>query len=263
MIKIGFLEVHLLDFIDILLVAFLIFYLYKLLRGTIAFNIMVGFVFIYLIARVVKMLGMSLLSSILGQFVGVGVIALLIVFQQEIRKFLLILGQQNILAGTKLTVSNFLPWKWKLNQQLKLNYEEIVKACSELSKTGTGALIAISKSTLLDPYISTGTILEANISSKLICNLFFKNSPLHDGAIIIAKNKIRAAGCILPVSDNKTLPDHLGLRHRAAVGLSENTDAIVIVVSEEKSSISMAYHGELIYDVSTFKLDEILEKSFI
>ena len=263
MFKIDFLEIHMLDIVDVLLVAVLLFYLYKLLRGTMAFNIMVGFVFIYLIARVVKMLGMSLLSAILGKFIGVGVIALLIIFQQEIRKFLLIIGQNNILASSRLTISNFLPWRWKLNQSFKLNYEEIVKACTELSKTGTGALIAISKSTLLDAYSATGTLLEANISSKLICNLFFKNSPLHDGAIIIAKNKIKAAACILPVSDNLNLPDHLGLRHRAAVGLSENTDAIVIIVSEEKSSVSIAFNGELLFNVSPEKLREILEKSFI
>jgi len=263
MIKIDFLEIYLLDVVDILLVAFLIFFLYKLLRGTIAFNIMVGFIFIYLIARIVKMLGMSLLSTILGQFIGVGVIALLIIFQQEIRKFLLIIGQRNIFTTTRLTLSNFLPWRWEINRSLKLNYDEIIKACIELSRTRTGALIAISRSTLLDPYVATGTLIEANISAKLICNIFFKNSPLHDGAIIIARNKIKAAACILPVSENQHLPDNLGLRHRAAVGLSENTDAIVIVVSEEKSTISVVNNGELLFDTKIERLNEILEKSFM
>lgn len=263
MFKIGFLEITPLDIVDILLVAALIFYLYRLLKGTIAFNILVGFIFIYLVAKVVKTLGMSLLSTILGQFVGVGMIALLIIFQQEIRKFLLILGQTNPLSTSRMTFSNFLPWKWKTNQSLKLNYNEIIEACIELKKTGTGALIVISKSTDLQQYITTGFFIDANIHDRLIQNIFFKNSPMHDGAIIIARNKIKAASCILPVSGNLSLPDHLGLRHRAAVGLSEQSDAIVIVVSEEKGTISIAYQGEILYDITEQTLREILEKSFI
>lgn len=259
----GFLEFKWVDFFDILFVAILIYFVYKLVRGTIAFNIFIGLFSIYLLWWMVKAFEMKLLSQILGQFIGVGVVALIIVFQQEIRKFLLIIGQNNIFIREDFKLKNLLPWNWKINRTFNLNYDILVHACEELSNTKTGALMVITYSTELKGIASTGVSIEAEISTKLLKTIFFKNSPLHDGAVLIVKNKIRAASCILPVSDTNKLPDHLGLRHRAALGISEQSDAVVIIISEETGSISIAHHGQIKYDIPISELAEILEKSFI
>jgi diadenylate cyclase len=262
MIKFDFLELRIIDLVDILLVAILIYLLYKLLKGTIAVGIFMGLASIYFAWWIVKILHMQMLSTILGQFIGVGVIALIIVFQQEIRKFLLIIGQSNILSSDRMTLINILPWKWKAGRVVALNFEELITACKELSATKTGALIVLAKASELRGFESTGTMLEAQISSKLLLNIFFKNSPLHDGAVIISKNRIRAASCILPISENKNIPDHLGLRHRAGVGMSEQSDALVIVISEQTGKISLAFNGQLSYNISAEKLKEILTQNF-
>jgi diadenylate cyclase len=261
-IHLDFLVIRLLDVVDILLVALLIYLLYKLLKGTIAANIFIGLLSIYFFWLLVKMLNMKLLDAILGQFIGVGVILVLIVFQQEIRKFLLIIGQRSIFVS-KFKLTNLLPWNWRINPAIGLNYSELIKACSQLSKSKTGALIIISKSSELKGFASTGTIIDGELSVKLLNSIFYKNSPLHDGAVIVVKNKIRAASCILPVSENNTLPDHLGLRHRAALGISEQSDAIAISISEETGKIALAIDGHLESDISMKHLRETLDKNFL
>ena len=259
----DFLDFHWKDVIDVLLVATLIFFLYKLVKGTIAFNIFIGLLSIYMIWWIVQALEMTLLSKILGQFIGVGVLALLIVFQQEVRKFLLIIGENNVFVKNKLTFSNILPWNWKFEKAFSLSYNPIVKSCHELSKTKTGALIVITRSSELRNFYTTGVILDADISSRLLNTIFFKNSPLHDGAVIIVKNKIKSANCILPVSNNKQIPENLGLRHRAALGITEESDALAIVVSEERGEISFAENGKISTGITAKELRNKLDQFFI
>lgn len=212
--------------------------MYFLIKGTAAIKIFTGIFFLYLIWLLVQALDMKLISSILGHVMGVGVIALLIVFQQEIRKFFMFLSNK-YLSNLDFTISKIFPFiKY---EEPDVNVTEIVKAVKDLSITKTGALIAVARESEMFSIIDTGTILNADISSKLLVNLFFKNSPLHDGAVIIKRNKIISAGCILPVSDFNMNSESFGLRHRAALGLTEHTDAVVIVVSEERGDISLFY----------------------
>lgn len=260
---IGFLDIRLLDAVDILLVATLLYLLYRLVRGTIAFNIFIGFLSVYLFWLFVQLLNMKLLSNILGQFIGVGVIALLIVFQQEIRRFLLLIGRNSILFRGRFRWSNLLPWKWEFERPKDLDASEIVEACKNLSRTKTGALIVLAKTSELKFYASTGTAIDAEISSKVLESIFNKTSPLHDGAVIIAKNRIKAASCILPVSDSDSIPKHLGLRHRSGIGISEQTDAIAIIVSEEMGAISLANEGKLTLKISPKVLEQMLRDEFI
>ncbi|MBL6963847.1 MAG: TIGR00159 family protein [Bacteroidetes bacterium] len=261
-LNLDFLVIRFLDVVDVLLVALLIYLLYKLLKGTIAANIFIGLLSIYFLWLIVKLLNMKLLDAILGQFIGVGVILVLIVFQQEIRKFLLIIGQRSIFVR-KFKMTHLLPWNWKINPAIGLNYSELLKACSQLSKSKTGALIVITKSSELRGFSSTGTIIDGELSVKLLNSIFNKSSPLHDGAVIVVKNKIRAASCILPLSDNNTIPDDLGLRHRAALGISEQSDAIAIAISEESGNISLAIDGQLDTPVSMKALRGTLDKNFL
>jgi diadenylate cyclase len=262
MIRIDFLEIGLLDFIDVLLVAVLFYFLYKLLKGTIAFNIFIGLASIYFVWWLVRLLDMKLLAAILGQFISVGVILILILFQQEIRKFLLLIGQSNVLVGNRISARNIFPWNWNLKRAIGLNYSEILKTCKELSSTKTGALIILPRVSELKIFAHSGTVLDAELSAKLLTSIFFKNNPLHDGAVIIVKNKIRSASCVLPLSENPKLPGNLGLRHRAGLGISEQSDALAIIISEEKGSISLAYNGQLTYNISLDELKDILERSF-
>ncbi len=252
-----FIQVRILDIVDIFIVAFLLYQIYRLIRGTTALNIFSGIVMLYIIWLVVKALNMELLGSILGQVIGVGVLAIIIVFQQEIRKFLLLLGSRYTSKG-KFTIENLLLGAEK-NELTTANIEAIVKACKNLSETKTGALIAIAQKSELKIYAETGDQLDAEISSRLLENIFFKNSPLHDGAVIIVGNKIHAARCVLPISENINLPPHFGMRHKSAIGLTEATDAIVIVVSEETGKVSLAYHGKIDYGIDTQTLKSKLE----
>lgn len=212
------------------------------LRGTVAINIFVGLFSIYLLWLLVKALDMKLLSSILGQFIGVGVIALIIVFQQEIRKFLLFIGTR-YLRNYSLSIENF--FNFKLTPTSTKKIDEITEACISMSSSKTGALIVLSSKDSLDQFTSTGEKLNAEISTGLIESIFFKNSPLHDGAAIFLGNKILAARCILPVSDRSDIPARMGTRHRAAIGISEVSTTVVIVVSEETGSISWVEKGEI------------------
>ena len=252
-----FIEIKFLDIIDVILVAFLMYYVYNLLKGTVAINIFFGIIAFYLLWKLVTAIEMKLLSEIFGAFISVGFIALIVVFQPEIRKFLLMLGKPGFMK-TKRT--RFLFWKFDHNLQDELDIDPIILACKNLSETKTGALIIIANKSGLEQYVETGEFIGSSISSALIENIFFKNSPLHDGAMIINHDKIKAARCILPVSDSPKIPASLGLRHRAAVGITEDSDAIAIIVSEETGKISLAKDGELKIKVELSQLKKLVQE---
>lgn len=254
-----FMQIRFLDIIDIFLVAILLYYLYKLIRGTGALNIFLGIISVYIFWWLVRIFEMELLTEILGQFISVGVLALIVVFQPEIRKFLLFLGARGFLNQRS---RKFLSRLWHIDQNPGLAINDVVAACEELASSNTGALIVLTRENNLDAFLETGEILDARISRQLIENIFYKNSPLHDGAVIITNNRIRAARCVLPVSENIRFPAYLGLRHRAAVGVSEQSDALAIVVSEQTGRISLVKEGELKRNIKPVELKEILVKEF-
>lgn len=255
----DFLSIRWIDIVDILLVAYLLYQLYRLVRETVAINILTGMLILYVLWLIVKLFDMKLLSTILGQFIGLGAVALIIVFQQELRRFLIYIGSTGIFdkGGLWTKINAFLNRGPK--QQIT-NLDVIVKACSDMSATFTGALIVISKKNDLKFYINTGDTLDARLSKRLLETIFFKNSPLHDGAIIITGNKIKAARCILPVTENPDFPAHLGMRHRAAVGITEISDAVAIVVSEQTGAISFIAGGIIYPDLTAQQLKEKLEQ---
>lgn len=255
----DFLSFQVNDVIDILLVALLLYQIYRLMKGTAAINIFIGIVSIYFVWKLVNLLQLNLLSEILGQFVSVGVIALIVVFQREIRQFLLLLGSPRFLSRRQKWMAF---WKLNVQQSGIINLDHIVKVCETFSTSKTGALIVISKRSNLDEYVNTGEMIDARISEQLIENIFFKNSPLHDGAIIISGNRIVAARCVLPLTRNEKFPNTLGLRHRAAVGISEITDSITIVVSEQTGNISYTKNGTLYANIKSEALKVFLELEY-
>lgn len=234
------------DLIDIILVALLFFYIFRIIKISGMRPLFLGvIVFLIIWILVSQVFNMVLLGSILNQFVNIGLILLVILFQDEIRRFLMSLGSKK---GWKLITRFIFPTD---NGKIDKSYlTSVVLACINMSKSNTGALIVIQGDLHLGLYEQTGEIVNAEISSRLIENIFFKNSPLHDGAMIIVGKKIKAAGCILPVSQNPNIPKHLGLRHRAGLGISQETDAKVIIVSEERGKISYVTDGRLKMNVS-------------
>lgn len=244
------------DFIDILLVALLLYYSYKLMKESGSLNVFTGILVFILIWLVVsQILEMRLLGSILDKLVSVGVLAIIIIFQDEIRRFLLTLG-------THRQVSALIRFFTRNKTEKKDNEDimPIVMACISMGKQKTGALIVIEHSVPLDEVIRTGEMLNADVNQRLIENIFFKNSPLHDGAMVVRKKKIVAAGCILPVSHSLDIPKDLGLRHRAAMGISQETDAHAVIVSEETGNISVAYRGQFHLRLSGEELESLLTK---
>lgn len=242
------------DILDILLVAFLLYKSYKLMKSSGSINIFIGIlVFIIIWVIVSQVLQMRLLGSIFGKLVSVGVIALIVLFQDEIRHFLLSLGSRH----RSNSLFRFLKGNKKTDTE-KEDIMPIVMACLNMSKGKVGALIVIEKDFPLDDIVRTGDLIDANINQRLIENIFFKNSPLHDGAMIISHKRIKAAGCILPVSHNLEIPKELGLRHRAALGVSQETDAMAIIVSEETGGISIAYHGQFHLKLTAEELERML-----
>ncbi len=257
---IGFLSVRLLDILDILIVGFLLYKVYQLLKGGTAMNIFIGILAIYLLWWLfVKILDMQLLGALLGQFMSVGVLALIIVFQQEVRRFLLLVGS-NSFTGKDSFTRKLLPWNWQVQRVAPPNLDPIVKACAGMAKNKVGAIIVISRTTDLKFYESTGDLMDADVSKRLLESIFFKNSPLHDGAVIIENNKIKAARCVLPITENTDLPAHYGMRHRAALGITEQSDAISVIVSEETGIISVAVDGKIQSNLSPEELEQILLK---
>jgi len=249
-------QITILDFIDIVLVAVIFFQLYRLIRGTAAFSIFLGIFLIYLTWVVVKTLNMELMTALLGQIIGVGVIALIIVFQQEVRRFLLVLGNKYI-SRSRFPFSRYFA-SVRDEQETPGQIEEIVRACESMSSKNTGALIVFGRKSSLDMFTEGGEILNARVSAELLETIFFKNSPLHDGAVLIERGVIIAARCPLPITDQVSIPPHFGMRHRAAVGMSEHSDAVVVVVSEETGHITVVISGEIRENVSPKELRNIL-----
>lgn len=251
--KIGFLEVSPIDIIDIALVSVLLYQVYKLIRGSIAVNIFLGILALYLVYLMVRAAQMELLATILGQFMGVGVLAMIILFQPEIRKFLLVIGR-----GTEFRENLMRSFThWKSGYLDDLDVSEVIEAAKNLKATKTGALIVFTRDTELKFYSETGDAIDSEVSKRLLISIFNKTSPLHDGAVIIYKGRIKAARCVLPVSDNDHLPPQFGLRHRAAVGMSENTDTLIMAISEETGRLILARNGKFL---KTLKMKHVEQK---
>lgn len=253
----DFIEFSFLDILDIVLVAILLYYVYKLLKGTVAINIVIGIAFIFLIWTITQALKMEMLSGILGYLLSGGVIALIIVFQQEIRKFLLMIGTTNY-----TNKKGFLNQLKFLQSEISIETEtgKILKACSNMSKTKTGALIVIERTNSLDFLINNGDTMNALVNEVILESIFFKNSPLHDGATIIRDNYVVATRVVLPISDSTKIPARFGLRHKAAMGITEKTDAVCLLVSEETGEISYIKDGEFVLHESYDELNEKLRK---
>ncbi len=250
----GFIPFSLVDFIDIFLVAGLVFLLYRATRGTNAPYILAGIVFIYIVWVVVRALNMELLSTILGQIISVGVIALIIVFQPEIRRFLQLIGMRQ-------KELNFISRIFSAGRKGDdVNISPIVSACLDMSESKTGALIVIAQKDDLQFIVEGGIYVDAKISVSLLKNIFFKNAPLHDGAAVVSGNRIVAAKCILPVTQSN-VPKSYGTRHRSAIGLSEMTDAVVVVVSEETGGISIVKGGQIKQNIDPQKFAATLRRS--
>ncbi len=248
----DFIHIRIVDIVDIFLVALLLYYFYKLIKGTVAINIFIGIAILYLIWLLTRSLQMKLLSELLGKFLGLGVLALIIVFQQEIRRFLLMIG------STKIGNSGNFINKFGFGQQTKdiTPVDEIIKAIKKFSKTKTGALIIIQRNSNLDFLKDSGDKMDIVINTPILESIFYKNSPLHDGAVIVEDNKITATRTVLPISGDLKLPETYGLRHRAAVSITNSTDSLALVVSEENGKISYIKNGKFI----PFKtLDELLQ----
>lgn len=256
----DFIEFSLLDVLDILLVATLLYYIYKLLKGTVAINIIIGIGFIFLIWKITQLLHMEMLSGILGYLLSGGVIALIIVFQQEIRKFLLMIGTTSFTNNKSFFKQlNFL----QKDIHSDINSEVILNACKNMAKTKTGALIVIERTNSLDFLIDSGDIMNAQVNEAILESIFYKNSPLHDGALVIRDNFIIATRVILPISDSTKIPSRFGLRHRAAIGVSEKTDAVCLLVSEETGEISYIKDGGFELYVDFNELNQKVRKDLI
>lgn len=251
------------DIIDIFLTALLLFGAFKLLKRSGGVTVFIGiltFLILYLLISFV--FKMELLGGILNKIVNVGAFALIVLFQEEIKRFFSRIGSRKNWGRLNIFKNLF---KTSENEQVKSDYDvvQIVLACRNLSKSNTGGLIVLERTVELAPYIQSGDTIDANIRSRLIENIFFKNSPLHDGALIIANKKLKAAACILPVSKNQSIPKRLGLRHRSALGITEHTDAIAIIISEETGHISWAVNGLLTINVKPEQLEHFLSEETI
>lgn len=250
---IGFLEVGWVDFVDVTLVSVLLYQVYKLIRGSIAVNIFLGILALYLVYLIVRAAQMELLTTILGTFMNVGVLAMIILFQPEIRKFLLVIGRstefrENIFK----TIAN-----WRNQYHDDFDISQVMDAAKTLKASKTGALIVFSRDTELKFYAQTGDALDAQVSKRLLLSIFNKYSPLHDGAVIIYKGRIKAARCVLPVSENDHIPPNYGLRHRAAIGMSENTNTLIMAISEETGRLLLARNGKYL---RSLKLRQVEQK---
>ena len=251
-----FFDFSIMDFIDILLVAALLYYFYKLMKESGTISIFTGIlVFIVLWIFVSRVLEMRLLGSIFDQMMNVGVLALVVIFQEEIKRFFKTLGSHRHFRKISDLFS-----KDKEKKEDKTVMLPIVMACMSMSQQKLGALIIVERNESLDEYVQSGEVIDANINQRLIENIFFKNSPLHDGALIVQGGRLVAASCILPVSHEMNIPRKLGLRHRAALGVSQEPDAIAIIVSEETGSISVASKGKFKLGLNAQQLESILSR---
>ena len=241
--NLDFIDFDIFSVIDIVLVAVLLYYVYKLVRNTVAIKILVGILIILIIWKVTQVLQMELLSSVLGRFFQVGMFGLIVVFQQEIRKFLLMIGSTNIANKNSL----FNQFQFFKQEGTSLDHIDVlIKACEKLSKTNTGGLIVLKRGTNLDFVTSTGDQMNIELNQPILQSIFYKNSPLHDGAVVIDEDRIIATRVILPVSNSREIPLRFGLRHRAALGITEKTDALALVISEENGKVSYLKDGEFV-----------------
>lgn len=256
--KILFLEIDWVDILDIFFVSLLIYNFYKLVQGTVAFRVFIGFLLLYFIYLIVKATEMELLTAILGEFMGVGVIAAVILFQQELRKFLTLISRSTALNQNLWDI-----FRKKDKSELHWDISPILDAVKSLSSTNTGALIVICKDDNLDKYAETGDIIDSKISKRLLISIFFKNSPLHDGAVLIRNNRINAVRCILPVSENNEISASLGLRHRAGVGITEATHSFVLIVSEETGQLSVSQDGKIFPNLSVQEIRKKLRDYYL
>jgi diadenylate cyclase len=245
------------DYVDIFLVALLLYSSYKLLKGTVAINILIGIIIIYLTLKITDFFDMELISTIIDGFMSVGIIALIVVFQPEIRKFLLMIGSTNISTkGSIIEKINFL----KNQENIATDISAIVTACQNMSESKTGALIIIERNNSLNFLLDTGDQMNISITQPILESIFFKNSPLHDGAVIIANNTIKATRVVLPINNDNQIPNRFGLRHKAAIGITEKTDALAIVVSEETGHISYIKNGEFVSYDNQDKLSDLIKE---
>lgn len=260
-LHILFISFGIADVVDILLVAIILYQLYKMVNGTAAVNIFIGLALIYVVWIVVRAFELKLLGSILGKFINVGVIAIMVVFQQEIRKFLLYIGSNEFLKNKNWkTLFNF-SGDANTSSKFMIDADAIIDACFVMSETKTGALIIISKKSDLKFYVNTGEPVDSALTDRMLENIFYKNSPMHDGAVIIKDNRIVAARCVLPVTEKENFPSNFGMRHRAAVGITETTDAIAITVSEQTGTVSLTVNGEINSNLTKDKLRYLIEKN--
>lgn len=257
----DFLDFKVTDVLDIFMVATLLYYIYKLVRGSVAINIFIGIVIIWAFWKITELLDMEMISSMVGGFMQVGLIALIIVFQQEIRKFLLMIGSTNF-ANKRNFLKRF---KFLREESISasINVDAIVAACKNMSATKTGAIIVIERNNSLDFVKSSGDSMYIEVNRPIIESIFYKNSTLHDGAAIIENNYIVATRAILPVSNERNIPLRYGLRHRAAVGITEKTDALALVVSEETGNISYIKNGEFVDYEGTEELNSMVKEDLI
>jgi len=249
------------DFLDIFLVILLVYQVYRLIKGTGAHKIFIGLLTIIVFWRLADYLNLSLTAEIFSQIVSVGAIAIVIIFQPEIRRFLQLFNTRTFLERGKKRFS-FLRFFLKNTAKSKLNISAIVEACSQMSKDYTGALIVITNDNELEYSVSTGERIDATVSAQLLETIFFKNTPLHDGAVIVSHNKILAARCILPLSASPNIPVNLGLRHRSAIGITEQSDAFAIVVSEQTGKISFVREGKIRRNITPKRLTDLLSGDF-
>ncbi|MCU0341382.1 MAG: diadenylate cyclase [Spirosomaceae bacterium] len=256
--QIGFLTVEWVDILDVALVAFLLYQIYFLVRGSLASRVFLGYLLIYLFYLIVKAIGLELLTKILEYFMGVGAVALLVIFQQEIRRFLLFVGKSTAFANNRL-LGRFFNTQSANNNVGEL--KSVIETVRTMASEFTGGLLVIKKNDELDKYILTGEEIDALPSKRLLLSLFNQYSPMNDGGAILANGRIKAARCILPVSDSDDY-GNIGFRHRAALGMSEVTDAAVLVVSEETGRISLALEGKLLSNIAASEAEERLKKYF-
>lgn len=241
-------NIGIIDVIDLLLVSFLLYQLYKLVKGTTAINVFLGILSIYVFYKLTEFIGLRLLSGLLGHFFSFGVLILVIVFQQEIRRFLLVIGKTGI-GDIPYQLKRFLNINRK-EATLSLKWVEIEKALLRMASSKTGALIILCDKSDIKSFEGTGVKLNAELTQELIENIFFKNSPLHDGAVYVVGSRLKEAKIVLPLSDSSDLPSDVGMRHRAAIGVTELYDVFAIIVSEQTGGISYAYKGKLVRNIS-------------
>ncbi len=257
-------DISIKDIIDIAFTALLLFGAYRLLKRSGAANVFLGIMtFVIIWFFISQVLKMELLGGMLDAIVNVGAFALIVLFQTEIKRFFSRLGTRRNWAVLRFMPKIFKQQGQDVSTDIVYEVIQIVLACRNMSKSKTGGLIVLTKENKLDFFAQTGEEIDSRISSRLIENIFFKNSPLHDGALIVSDGKLRAAGCILPVSSNQNIPKRLGLRHRSALGISEQSDAIAITISEETGQISWAQNGKLKINVKPEELEHFLSSELI